>query len=684
MSPEKSISRRDFIRISIGGLAALGMGKYLLPGETSPKADLVFHGSPVLTVDSVNSIRGAVAVKGNRIMKTARNLSELRDLIGPGTKLARIPKGCVTPGIIDVHNHIVAQSTTTINWVDLIRCNSVKSVRETLARWIIENQWPPGKWVRGIGYMWLWDKIFSHARGGLGGAPLVERGDLDQVVQLGGKTVDLGKYPIYLVQLSGHYASANAMALLKSRIMNENGGFYLGSDSGCLTCPGRAVGQTFSPEAHAFGSFFHTRNGKLDGMIFHHYAMEEFLARSIKFAGFPRLDAGEMNQALKKRCREFIQMGVTSIYDNNLRAMSLVPAVKAFPGHASNGEKLRITLYPYICHLNKGAFPAFDTGSRRGVTSIASPFKGDWMRLIGYKLQIDAAAMTGFTWEPNRSIGDMTKGKLNLWEYRDYLEIVKSLDRMGAQVSIHVVGDRALDWTLDSCETAGIGGKSRRLRIEHLPCVPELSRNSITGKTSNLYTRSRDLGVVFCPQPGFIFYYAPFFDSIFGAGLGKKQEAKVYRRVTHSIPYRSAVEAGIPVALSSDNPCVPNPSPLVALWESCHRRTRRMAKGSQVILDSYLYNHPDEKGVVYDERVDFNQALRGHTIDAAYCGFEEKEKGSLEPGKLADLVIWNQDIRRIGGRIPIGRIQDMKPVLTLIDGKVAFHDTSSGVRFEKA
>jgi hypothetical protein len=54
------------------------------------------------------------------------------------------------------------------------------------------------------------------------------------------------------------------------------------------------------------------------------------------------------------------------------------------------------------------------------------------MRLIGYKLQIDAGGMTGFTWEPSNSTGDMTKGKLNLWEYRDYLEIVKALDRMGA------------------------------------------------------------------------------------------------------------------------------------------------------------------------------------------------------------------------------------------------------------
>jgi len=688
MSDNHSISRRDFLRISLGGLAALSLGGTLpLFAQTGTKADLVLFGAPVLTVDPKNSVKRAIAIKGNRILSVENDPATLRSLIGRNTKVIKAPGGCITPGMIDVHNHIVAQSTCTVNWVDLIRCNSAAGVRETLAKWIVEHQWSPGKWVRGIGYMMLWDKVAKMVEEGEMTPPLLDRWDIDQVVEVEGQKVDLSKYPIYLVQLSGHYASLNGMGLIQARIMDRSGGFYKGSDDRCLTYPVKSVEAAFSPQAHAFGSFYNTsvKNGvkQVDGMVFHHYAMEEFVARAMRFAGFPPLDESEMTESLKIRCRDFIRLGVTSIYDNNLRSLSMLPYVKNFPNKAAAGERLRLSLYPYICHLTQGAFPAFASGSRKGVTQMAPLFEGDWVRLIGYKLQLDAAAMTGFTWEPNNSFGDMTRGKLNLWEYNDYMEIVKALDRMKAQMSIHVVGDKALDWTLDVYEVAGVGGKNSRHRIEHLPCVPQNSRNGLKNQVQPLYPRARDLSLIFCPQPGFILYYACFFENIFGAGLGKKRQQKVFPRMTHSIPYRSAVENGIKVALSSDNPCVPNPSPLLALWESVHRRTRRFSKGKEVFLESFEFNHPKENGSVYDERVDFNQALRGHTIDAAYCGFEENKKGSLEAGKLADLVVWNKDIRTIGERTPLSRIQKMKPVLTIIDGEIAFQDSSSGIKTER-
>jgi predicted amidohydrolase YtcJ len=299
------------------------------------------------------------------------------------------------------------------------------------------------------------------------------------------------------------------------------------------------------------------------------------------------------------------------------------------------------------------------------------------MRLIGYKLQVDAGTMTGLTWEPNRSSGDITQGKLNLWQHGDLLEIVRALDKQKAQISIHVAGDKALDWCLDAYEQADVGGKGRRHRVEHVPCLPQKSKNTLKGRSVPLYPRARDLNLVFCPQPGFILYYAPFMDNAFGAGVGKLRQDKIYPRVTHSIPFRSCVEAGIKVALSSDNPCVQDPSPLIALWESIHRKTRRFKKGNEILLDSYVFNHPDAAGNVYDERVDFAQALRGHTIDAAYAGYEDKIKGSLERGKLADLVVWSDDIRVLGNRISVTNTREIKPVLTIIDGRIAYEDTSA-------
>ncbi|MBN1901554.1 amidohydrolase family protein [Candidatus Sumerlaeota bacterium] len=687
MNEKKPISRRDFLRVSLGGMLALGLGKYDLFSDENVMADSVFHGASVLTVNPSNGAMGAIAIKDNRILAMGKDLEDIKPFIGNQTRILKLPGGCVTPGMIDVHNHIIAQSTTTINWVNLMRCNGCASVRQTLAAWIIEHDWRPGCWVRGQGYMWLWDKVIAGRQEGLANVPLVDRFDLDQIVEIHGKKVDLSKYPIYLVQLSGHYATLNALAMIKAKVMSDSGSFYAGPEKQCVTYPAKSIGEAFSPEGHAFGSFFSvsSRGGfrGLDGMIFHHYAMEEFLIRAMKYSDFPRLNENEMYQALRENCRRFIRMGVTSIYDNNLRGLSLFPAVRNFPANTPPEDKLRISLHPYICHLNQGAFPAFDSGNRKGVTSQAPLFDGDWMRLIGYKLQIDAGAMTGFTWDPSRSAGDMTKGKLNLWEYRDYLEIVRALENMGAQISIHVAGDKALDWTLDAYEAAGVGGKDRRHRIEHLICVPQKTVNSLKNSKQSLFQRAKDLDMVFCPQPGFILAYANFYDHAFGPGLGQKKENAIYPRLTHSIPYRSALENGITVALSSDNPCVLNPSPLVALWEAVHRRTRQIGKGRNVFLESYVYNHPDENGNIFDERVDFTQALRGHTIDAAFCGFEEKKKGSLEPGKLADLVVWNKDIRMLGERISITQVDNFQPSLTMIDGCIVYQDSASGIITEK-
>jgi predicted amidohydrolase YtcJ len=682
MKKNEKLTRRKFLQTS----SALAISLSGIPQsiQSSQHADLVIVGGPVLTVDTNNTVQNALAIQGNRILAVGKSYRDIQPYIGKGTKVVRLNRQCVTPGIIDVHNHVVAQASNTINWVNLIRCSNAAQVRQTLAKWILDHDWKPGTWVRSTGYMWLWDKIAQSS----GEPPLLGWNDLDQKVKLGSHTVDLSRYPIYMVQLSGHYATANKMALQKAKIMDESGRFYTGHNDNCLTVPGKKIGEAFSPTSHAFGSFFQVdtsgRQNYLNGMIFHHYAMEEFLFRAVHFANFPRLDGTEITQALKQRCNEFIKLGVTSIYDNNFRAVSLFDKVLDFPNHAEPHEKVRLTLYPYICHLNKGAFPAYDNGRRKGILSTAPLSEGDWMRVLGYKLQLDAAAMTGFTWEPSNSLGDQTHGKLNLWSYDNYLEIVKALDKINAQISIHVVGDKSLDWTLDAYEHAGVGGSDKRHRIEHLPCVPNKSRNSLTNKIQPLFQRAKDMGLTFCPQPAFILYYAMFWEQAFGSGVGKLKMDKIFPRVTHSIPYRSAVEAGIPVALSSDSPCVPNASPIVALWESVHRRTKQLENEENVFIESFVYNHPDKNGTVADERVDFNQALRGHTIDAAACGFEEKQKGSLEAGKLADVVIWNSDLRNINQMRPLGAFKNLKPAMTIIDGKVVYKDPVEDIHVEKA
>lgn len=142
MKASNKISRRTFLGDSAKGLIALGIGASSIRVQETSPADLILIGAPVLTVDSNNAVKQSLAVKGHQIVAVETDVSSILELAGPGTKILQLPRAqCVTPGMIDVHNHIVAQASNTIGWVDLIRCNSAKQVRETLARWIIDNDW---------------------------------------------------------------------------------------------------------------------------------------------------------------------------------------------------------------------------------------------------------------------------------------------------------------------------------------------------------------------------------------------------------------------------------------------------------------------------------------------------------------------------------------------------------------
>jgi predicted amidohydrolase YtcJ len=112
---------------------------------------------------------------------------------------------------------------------------------------------------------------------------------------------------------------------------------------------------------------------------------------------------------------------------------------------------------------------------------------------------------------------------------------------------------------------------------------------------------------------------------------------------------RSPLENGIIVAGSSDAPVVPD-NPLVGIYAA----VTRQAESGQVLLP--------------DERISVKQALALYTTNAAYASFEEDIKGSITPGKLADIVVLSADPTRI----PPERIRDIKVEMTIIGGDVVW------------
>jgi predicted amidohydrolase YtcJ len=122
-----------------------------------------------------------------------------------------------------------------------------------------------------------------------------------------------------------------------------------------------------------------------------------------------------------------------------------------------------------------------------------------------------------------------------------------------------------------------------------------------------------------------------------------------------AIPLKSYLNAGIPVAFGADPPAFPLYQPQIALWQAIKRTTKA---GSR--LDSA-------------ESISIREALKMQTMGSAYSGFQEREIGSIEIGKLADMAVWNRDYYSVSK----DEIKDIKAVMTFMGGRIVYEKKDS-------
>jgi predicted amidohydrolase YtcJ len=205
--------------------------------------------------------------------------------------------------------------------------------------------------------------------------------------------------------------------------------------------------------------------------------------------------------------------------------------------------------------------------------------------------------------------------------------------RSGWQVATHAVGDRAIDLVLDSYAEAldRYPREDPRHRIEHF----SVSR-------PDQVARAAQLGVVAVPQGRFA---TEIGDGMLAA-LGPDRASWLYR-------HRSLLEAGMTLPGSSDRPVVAG-APLLGIHDMVNRRTGSGAPYNQ------------------GEAITAEQALRAYTYGSAYASHQEHVKGSLTPGKLADLVVLSEDPTAVSP----DRIAAVEVLATFTGGRCRFHDGS--------
>jgi predicted amidohydrolase YtcJ len=209
---------------------------------------------------------------------------------------------------------------------------------------------------------------------------------------------------------------------------------------------------------------------------------------------------------------------------------------------------------------------------------------------------------------------------------------MKGADKAGLQIAIHAIGDRANRTILDMYQRLEKenGPRDRRLRIEHAQHL-----------TAQGIPRFAELHVIASMQP----YHA--------IDDGRWAEKRLGpERIRYAYDFKSLLDSGAMLAFGSDWPVAPL-EPLMGIYAAVTRRT----------LDGKNPN-----GWVPEQKITVAQAVHAYTVGAAYAQFDEKEKGSLEAGKLADMAVLSRDIFHID---PV-QIEDTRVDLTILGGQVIY------------
>lgn len=317
-------------------------------------------------------------------------------------------------------------------------------------------------------------------------------------------------------------------------------------------------------------------------------------------------------------------LGLTTVSELSLGALTQSPNDASILTALANTDDLNARIR---------AYPFYTIGAEAWDAAGVKPGDGNAMgRIAGYKLVADGSnqGFTGLQREPYVNSDSLGNAYMTPEEMKTI-----AVDRAskGWQLALHANGDAAIDVVLDACQAvrdAGIDMSRVRARIEHCSMLHD-----------DQILRMKELGVSASFLIGHVHYWGVWMrDQVFGP-----------ERVMHLGRCRSVEEAGIGFSLHSDF-MVTDPDPLHMIEMAVTRKT--WAEPDFVLNPA--------------ERISVESAIRAITSEAAWQLFSEHEIGSLEVGKLADLVILEQDPREVNPE----SIKNIRVIETWMDGRKVY------------
>ncbi len=538
--------------------------------------DQLYMNGRIWTGDTAQPWAEALAISGDKLACVGTS-DAIRQAASTTTTIIDLEGRFVTPGFQDSHIHLPGPS---LNSVPLAEVTSVAELQQKLKAFADAH--PDLPWIvgRGWGYAIFPDSI-------------PDRSYIDAVIP---------DRPVYLTMRDGHAGLGNSAALA---VLNSTSATADPPNGQIVKdAAGRHTGE-FRESAHGMaGSLLppETADARYATLIANMDDAASQGLTSVHVAGASPEALALFERALKADALK-LRMQV---------AVSMVPGVGGYPPtHHLERAVTEADLAPYI--------------------AARSAYTGPLLTVASIKGMLDGAidAQTAAMHEPYT--GTDTSG-LSFWDPEELNETVALYDRLGFQILLHAIGDKAIHEALDAFAFAAKtnGTTGRRHRIEHveIPALTDLAR-------------FRELGVIASTQPIFANPDATVLTN-FEPLLGPE-------RSPHADSFSLFDNAGVVQTFGSDYP-VFYLSPIEGIAVAV---TRMTADGQP------------PGGWHPAGRIPVEAALRHYTIDSAFATFDEDIRGSLVPGKLADFVVLSQDLTQIAPTA----IRDTKVLLTIMGGK---------------
>ncbi len=324
----------------------------------------------------------------------------------------------------------------------------------------------------------------------------------------------------------------------------------------------------------------------------------------------------------------FRSYGITSVMD---AGVGLVQGYDHYLAYQEARRQRRLPVRTYMS-LTGGPAGVMDKALPQGLKTGVGD---EYLKVGSVKLFTDGSAggKTAAMRHPYKcscgSIGIFiySDGELNDW--------VAKYNELGYQLSIHAIGDAAIDQAVNAVEAANrkVPVAGRRHRVEHCGFT-----------TPDQIAAMKRLGMIPAPQPIFIYEFGDLYIEV----LGEERPAQSY-------PMKDWVEAGLHPVASSDSP-VSDFNPMKNLYEMVTRKT--------------------DRGTVMgaDQCISTEQAISAMTYNGAYGSFSEHVKGTLAPGMLADIAVFDRDLFAVAPEEILPALAD----ITIIDGEIV-HDRKGEV-----